>query len=56
MGIIKDKVCENRLRRMAERQGYELHKMRRHDPRALDYGTYLLVSAERHCISKGCKH
>ena len=28
---------------MAERQGYELHKSRRRDPRATDYGTYQLV-------------
>ena len=33
-----EKVRENRLRRMAERQGFALHKKRRHDPRALDYG------------------
>ena len=34
----KEKMRENRLRRMAERQGFALHKKRRHDPRALDYG------------------
>jgi hypothetical protein len=33
-----EKVRENRLRRMAERQGFALHKKRRHDTRALDYG------------------
>lgn len=37
------KVRENRLRRMAVRQGYRLHKIRRIDPRATDYGTYQLV-------------
>jgi hypothetical protein len=37
------KVRVNRLRRMAARQGYRLHKKRRVDPRATDYGTYQLV-------------
>lgn len=40
-----DKVRENRLRRMAERQGLKLEKSRRRDPRALDYGSYQLVDA-----------
>jgi hypothetical protein len=38
-----EKVRENRLRRMAERQGLMLRKVRRHDPRAWDYGLYWLV-------------
>jgi hypothetical protein len=33
-----EKVRENRLRRMAERQGLALRKSRRRDPRAIDYG------------------
>jgi hypothetical protein len=41
-----DKVRENKLRRMAERQGLRLQKSRRRDPRALDFGTYRLVDAE----------
>lgn len=39
-------VRENRLRRMAWRQGLTLQKSRRRDPRALDYGTYTLIDAE----------
>lgn len=39
-----EKVRENRLRRMAERQGLMLVKSRRRDPRALDYGLYWLAS------------
>ncbi len=35
-----DKVRENRLRRMAVRQGYTLHKTRRYDRRAFDYDTW----------------
>lgn len=38
-----DKIRENRLRRMAQRQGLRLEKSRRRDPRALDYGAYWLV-------------
>lgn len=38
-----DKVRENRLRRMAQRQGLRLEKSRRRDPRAYDFGTYCLV-------------
>ena len=37
-----EKARENRLRDWAKRQGYELHKSRRRDPRAKDYGTYRL--------------
>jgi hypothetical protein len=40
-----EKVRENRLRQWAKDQGYELHKSRRRDPRAKDYGTYQLVPA-----------
>jgi len=36
-------VKENRLRRMAERQGYRLQKSRRRDPRAVDYGGFMLI-------------
>jgi hypothetical protein len=36
-------VRENRLRRMAKRQGLVLEKSRRRDPRAIDYGVYRLV-------------
>ena len=41
----QEKVRENRLRRMASRQGLQLVKSRRRDTRALDYGTYWLVDA-----------
>ncbi|MGD2100831.1 MAG: hypothetical protein PVG83_01215 [Acidimicrobiia bacterium] len=39
---MSEKVRENRLRRMAERQGLRLVKSRRRDPRALDYGVFWL--------------
>ncbi len=41
-----EKVRENRLRRMAQRQGLRLTKTRRLDPLATDYGTYHLVPAK----------
>jgi hypothetical protein len=40
-----EKVRENRVRRMASRQGLVLRKTRRRDPRALDYGRYWLRDA-----------
>ena len=48
-----EKVRENRLRRMAERQGLRLVKSRRRDPRAIDYGTYMLVNAEINGVVAG---
>ena len=41
-----EKVRENRLRRMADRQGYRLVKSHRHDQRAVGYGCYELTSIE----------
>jgi hypothetical protein len=38
-----EKVRENRLRRMAARQGLALRKPRRRDTRALDYGELWLL-------------
>jgi len=46
----EDKVRENRLRRMAERQGLALQKCRRRDPRALGFGTYRLVDPLRNRV------
>ena len=43
---MEDKVRENRLRRMAERQGYILQKSKRRDPRARDFGLYTIVDAD----------
>ena len=49
----QEKVRENRLRRMATRQGLQLVKSRRRDPRALDYGTYWLVDASSVEVASG---
>jgi len=45
------KILENRLRRMAARQGLRLEKSRRRDRRALDYGTYQLVWIDNNAIA-----
>jgi hypothetical protein len=38
---------------MAVRQGMRLHKSRRRDPMALDYGVYSLVNARKRVICSG---
>jgi hypothetical protein len=38
------KAYENRLRRMADRQGLRLEKCRRRDPLARDYGEIYIVN------------
>ncbi len=48
-----DKVRENRLRRMAGRQGFVLVKSRRRDPRAVDYGGYWLVDPRANALVAG---
>lgn len=53
MGTDTDKVRENRLRRMADRQGLRLDKSRRRDPRALDYGGYHLVNPSTNVLIFG---
>jgi hypothetical protein len=42
MNESSEKVRENRIRRMAQRQGLALSKSRRRDPRAIDYGDLYL--------------
>jgi hypothetical protein len=41
-----EKARINRLRRKAARQGWDLHKTRRMDSDASDYGTYQLTDAK----------
>jgi hypothetical protein len=45
--VTAEKVRENWLRRMAERQGLELRKSRRRDPRAKDCGRWYIVDVDR---------
>jgi hypothetical protein len=41
-----NKIRENRLRRVAARQGFKLGKSRQRDPQALGYGTYGIYDPE----------
>jgi hypothetical protein len=47
---VSERVRELRLRRMAKRQGLALHKSRRRDPRAIDYGRYWLVDVRTNVL------
>jgi hypothetical protein len=48
-----EKVRENRLRRVAERQGLALVRSRRRDPRAIDFGRYTIVDAKTRRVVAG---
>ncbi len=48
-----DKVRENRVRRMAERQDLRLVKTRRRDPRASDYSKFMLVDPTTEAVVAG---
>lgn len=45
-GSADPKIREARLRRIASRRGMVLAKSRRRDPKAADYGTFVLIGAE----------
>ena len=47
-----EKVRENRARRVLSRRGYVLHKSRRRDVNAIDYGGYM-ISDENNCAVAG---
>lgn len=44
--MTKEKVMENRLRRMLERRGYRLMRSRARDPRDLTFGGYQIVDVQ----------
>lgn len=48
-----EKVRENRIRRMAKRQGLYLEKSRRRDPKAVDYGGYMLIDEKSDTVVLG---
>ena len=48
-----NKVRENRLRRMARRQGLGLRKFRVRDPRALDFGRWLIFDLQGNYVVAG---
>jgi hypothetical protein len=43
---VREKVRENRLRRMADRQGYRLLRSRARDPQDITFGGYQVVELE----------
>ena len=47
------KIRENRLRRMAERQGLAVCKSKRRDPRAVDYGLYHILDTSNNSLIAG---
>jgi hypothetical protein len=51
-----EKIRENRMRRMAHRQGLALVKSKRRDPRAVGYGGYLLVDERNVVVAGDPKH
>ena len=50
-----EKVRENRLRRAARRQGFELRKSRRRDPGAYDYGRWMIVEPGGNTVVAGAQ-
>ena len=48
-----EKVRENRLRRMARRQGYALVKSRSRDPRAMDYDRWMINDPDSNTVVAG---
>jgi len=48
-----EKVRENRLRRVADRQGYKLLKSRARDPQDITFGGYQLVDLETNGVVFG---
>lgn len=49
------KIRENRLRRMAKRQGLQLVKSRARDPRAIDFGFFMVVDASTNGADSGVR-
>ena len=43
---MEGKIRENRVRRKADRRGYQLVKCRRRDPLAIGYGLYALLDID----------
>jgi hypothetical protein len=51
--MVSEKAKENRLRRMADRQGLRLLKARSRDRRAIDFGRYALADLGTNAIVFG---
>lgn len=53
MGATYEKARENRLRRIAKRQGYLLMKCRFRNPEALEYGRFWIIDPLANAIVSG---
>jgi hypothetical protein len=51
--MTEEKVMENRIRRVAQRRGLKVSKSRRRDPKALDFGGYMLVDIASNSVVLG---
>jgi hypothetical protein len=51
--MTEEKVMENRVRRVAHRRGYKVIKSRRRDPKAIDYGGFMLIDARKNTVILG---
>jgi hypothetical protein len=51
--VTEEKIRENRLRRAADRRGWQLRKSRRRDPWARDYGRYWLIDVDTNSVVAG---
>jgi len=51
--MAEEKVLENRLRRTLNRRGYVLHKSRRRDAKAFDFGGYMIVDGNSDSVVAG---
>ena len=51
-----EKVRENRLRAMAERQGLKISQSRQRDPRGLSYGRWMIVDPFTKSVVTGTQH
>ena len=49
----RDRVREDRLRRKLKRMGYRLEKNRARDPRAWNYGGYMIFDLWEEAVVKG---
>ena len=53
--MTEEKVRENRIRRVAERRGLQLHKSRRRDKDAIGYGGYMVTELGGNTVLMGAE-
>ena len=55
MPTTNEQAREARIRRRLRRHGYGLAKSRTRDPRAVDYGGYMIFNLDRNTVVAGCE-